>query len=42
MVGCLVSMALVLLTPGLPSFGDLASFLLEWCLGAYPVDFVDC
>ena len=23
-------------------FGDLASFHLERCLGAYPVDFVDC
>ena len=28
--------------PWAASFGDLASFHLEWCLGAYPVDFVDC
>ena len=32
-------MALVLKTPGLLQFGDLASFHLERCLGAYPVDF---
>ena len=29
-------------TPWASSFGDLASFHLERCLGAYPVDFVDC
>ena len=28
--------------PWAASFGDLASFHLERCLGAYPVDFVDC
>ena len=28
--------------PWATSFGDLASFHLERCLGAYPVDFVDC
>ena len=31
-------MALVLRIPGLTTFGDLASFQLEKCLGAYPVD----
>ena len=28
--------------PWAASFGDLASFHLERCLGAYPVDFADC
>ena len=42
MVGCLDSVALVIRTPGLTSFGDLASFHLERCLGAYPVDFASC
>ena len=42
MVGCLVSMALVIKIPWATSFGDLASFHLERCLGAYPVDFADC
>ena len=28
--------------PWAASFGDWASFHLERCLGAYPVDFVDC
>ena len=28
--------------PWAASFGDLASFHLERCQGAYPVDFVDC
>ena len=27
--------------PWATSFGDLASFYLERCLGAYPVDFAD-
>ena len=38
MVGCLVLMALVI-NPWATSFGDSASFHLERCLGAYPVDF---
>ena len=40
MVGCLALVVLVIGIPGLLSFGDLASFHLERCLGAYPVDFV--
>ena len=40
MINCLVFMALVIGTPGLLLFGDLASFHLERCLGAYPVDWV--
>ena len=28
--------------PWATSFGDLASFHLERCLGAYPVDFTSC
>ena len=39
MVGCLVLRALVKENPWALSFGDLASFHLERCLGAYPVDF---
>ena len=40
MVGCLVLMVLVkVINPGLSSFGELASFHLERCLGTYPVDF---
>ena len=35
----LVLMALMIGTPWDTSFGDLASFHLERCLGAYPVDF---
>ena len=39
MVGCLVLMAISHKDPWATSFGDLASFHLERCLGAYPVDF---
>ena len=39
MVGCLVSKGIVHTDPCSLSFGDLASFHLERCLGAYPVDF---
>ena len=39
MVGCLVLMAEVIKDPWATSFGNLASFHLERCLGAYPVDF---
>ena len=40
MVGCLVLVVLVIRTLfSLSLFGDLASFHLERCLGAYPVDF---
>ena len=42
MVGYLVLMASVLRILGATCFGDLASFHLEKCLGAYPGDFDNC
>ena len=42
MVGYLVLVALIDKDPWVTSFGDLASFHLERCLCAYPVDFDDC
>ena len=39
MVGCLVLMVCLVINPGLLSLSELASFHLESCLGAYPIDF---
>ena len=39
MVGCLVSMVCLVVSPGLHLLVSLASFRLEGCLGAYPVDY---
>ena len=39
MVGCLVLMVCLVIKPWASSFGELAAFHLEGCLGAYPVDF---
>ena len=42
MVGCLALVGIGHRDPWATSFDDLASFYLERCLGAYPVDFASC